>query len=78
MQLLSTLLQLLAQDESWISLVNRAVESARWVCRGKQIKDIAWFMIVMSVLLLLIGAGTRIESRSPVLCHSAVYESSRP
>ncbi len=26
-------------------------------CRGRQIKDIAWFMIVMSVLLLFIGAG---------------------
>ena len=26
-------------------------------CRGRQIKDIAWFMIIMSVLLLFIGAG---------------------
>jgi len=28
------------------------------LCRGRQIKDIAWFMIIMSVLLLFIGAGT--------------------
>lgn len=28
------------------------------LCRGRQIKDIAWFMVIMSVLLLFIGAGT--------------------
>ena len=31
------------------------------MCRGKQIKDIAWFMIVMSVLLFFIGAGTHLN-----------------
>ena len=32
--------------------------SKLWMhCRGRQIKDIAWFMIIMSVLLLFIGAG---------------------
>ena len=36
-------------------------EEACDMCRGKQIKDIAWFMIVMSVLLFFIGAGTHLN-----------------
>lgn len=42
-------------------------EGAVMACRGKSISDIGWFLIIMSVLLLFIGAGALCYCCSPQL-----------